>query len=479
MPNLWIRYPQSLPPRSRTTSKLACVMAALLAASPALAGDLRPGIDWPSFRGDRARGIAEGFKTVDAFSVPEGKNLLWKTPIPGLGLSSPAVWGDRVFLTTAIASSGNNALRVGLYGDIDSVPDDSSHRFVVYALDKKTGKVLWERLATEGVPKSARHTKSSLANSTIAVDGKRVIAMFGSEGLFAYDFDGKLLWKKDFGVLHSGFFAMPAASWGFASSPILFRDKVVLQADVMKGSFLAVFDAQTGSEIWRRERTDVPTWGTPTIVEDGKRTQIVVNGFKHVGGYDFETGEPLWWTKGGGDIPVPTPVEAFDLLYFSSAHGAASPILAIKKTAQGDINLAEGQTQNDHVVWSYRKGGSYMQTPLVYGDLLYVCRDAGILTAYRATTGEQVYQQRLATGQTGFTASGVASDGKLYYTAETGEVFIVKAGPTFELLGKGDLGEPSLSTPAISEGVMLFRGKDHLIAVGEPAPSAGAKAPTG
>lgn len=466
-----------------------CLLAATLAAAPLLANSAarsekdarspvvaRPGVDWPSFRGERARGVADGFPTPSEFSIPEGKNILWKAPIPGLGLSSPVVWGDRVYLTTAVSASGNHSLRVGLYGDIDSVPDSASHSWWVIALDKKTGKVIWQTKAAEGEPKTTRHTKASQANSSIAVDGKRLIAQFGSEGLYAFDMEGKQLWKKDFGVLHSGYFAYPESSWGFASSPILYQDKLVIQADVLKGSFLAVFDAQSGKELWKVERDDVPTWSTPTIIDDGKTVQVAVNGFKHVGGYDFKTGEKLWWTKGGGDVPVPTPIEANGLIFFSSAHGPASPVLAIKTSARGDINMPEGQTQSDHVAWSFRKGGSYMQTPLVYGDLLYVCKDAGILTTYRVSTGEQVYQQRLASGgQTGFTASGVAADGKLYYTAETGEVFIVKAGPTYEAAGKGDLGEPSLASPAVSEGVLYFRGKDHLVAVANVP----AKAPNG
>jgi outer membrane protein assembly factor BamB len=420
---------------------------------------------WPSFRGERARGLGAGTPPT-SFDVAGGKNLLWKTAIPGLGLSSPVIWGDHIFLTTAISADSNHSLRVGLYGDINTVPDTSSHQFVVLALDRKSGKILWQHIAHEGVPQGKRHEKSSHANPTAATDGERVIAFFGSEGLYAYDFAGKLLWKRDLGKLDSAFYMVPASEWGFSSSPILHKGRVIIQADVLKGSFLMALDAKTGETIWKTERTDVPTWSTPTIFEADGKTQIVVNGFKHLGGYDFETGAPLWWLKSTGDIPVPTPIEAHGLLYFSSAHGPGSPIWAIKPSARGELKLAEGSDKGEHIAWSLPKGGSYMQTSLVVGDQLFVCKDAGVLTAYDAKSGQQLYQQRLATGQTGFTASGVAAAATLYYTAETGEVFVVKAGPTFEEVGRGSLGEPILATPAIAEGQIFFRGKDHLIAIG-------------
>lgn len=460
------------------------LFALLLAASAALPAGAetkapRPGADWPSFRGASAAGVADGFATPTEWNVPEGKNLIWKTAIPGLGHSSPIVWGDRVYVTTAIAVSGaDQSLRIGLYGDIDGPPNDQEMKWDLLALDKKTGKLLWQKTLHQGKPAIKRHTKATHANATAATDGQRLAVMLGSEGLHVLDLDGKLLWKKDFGKLESAFYMAPEAQWGFASSPVFHDGKLIVQVDVIQGSFLAAYDAATGKELWKTERKDVPTWSSPTVVEGGGAPQVVVNGYHHVGGYDLETGKPRWWMKGGGDIPVPTPVTGGGLIYFSSAHGQSSPILAVKASASGDLDLPEGGRASQHVAWSYERGGSYMQTPLLYGGLLYVCKDAGVLTVYQADTGKQVYQQRLAGGQTGFTASGVAADGKVYYTAETGEVFVVKAGPTFELLGKGELGDPSLATPAISEGRLYFRTQGSLVAVGLPAgapPPAAAK----
>lgn len=469
-----------------TTSRFASTLLAppiiaLLLAAPAGAETKapRPGADWPSFRGVRAAGVADGFPAPTDWNVPEGKNVVWKTDLPGLGHSSPIVWGDRVYVTTAIAVSGAaQDLRVGLYGDIQSVPGDEEMKWDLLALDKRTGKIVWQKTLHQGKPAVRRHTKATHANATAATDGERLAVMLGSEGLHVLDMDGKPLWKKDFGKLDSGFFMVPEAQWGFASSPVLHDGKLIVQADVQQGSFLAAFDAKTGAELWKTERQDVPTWSSPTVVDEGGAPQVVVNGFKHLGGYELATGKPRWWMKSSGDIPVPTPITGGGLIYFASAHGPGSPILAVKTSASGDINLPEGQTQSQHIAWSYKKGGPYMQTPLLYGDLLYVCKDAGVLTVYQAATGEQVYQQRLAGGQTGFTASAVAADGKLYFTAETGEVFVVKAGPAFELIGKNELGDETLATPAVSEGRLYFRTQGSLVAVGAapaPPPAAAAK----
>jgi outer membrane protein assembly factor BamB len=337
----------------------------------------------------------------------------------------------------------------------------------VYCLDKKTGKILWEKTAHKGVPKIKRHTKATQANATCATDGKRVVAFFGSEGLHCYDMNGKFQWKKDLGVLDAGYFMMPQAQWGTASSPILYRDKVIVQCDVQKDSFVAAFDAKNGKELWRTPRKDVPTWGTPTIyMKDGKPT-IAVNGWKHIGGYDVETGKEVWKLTGGGDIPVPTPVIAHDMIFITNAHGMMAPIYAIKSDATGDISLAKDQTANTHVAWSLHREGGYMQTPLVYGDYLYVCRDHGVLSCYDAKTGKRLYNERLGTGRTGFTASGVAADGKLYYTSEMGDIFVVKAGPKFELLATNPMEEVCMATPAVSEGTLYFRTQGHVVAIGE------------
>lgn len=438
-----------------------------LLVSFSLAAKDSQGIHWQQFRGPNASGIAEGFPTPTTWNVEESKNVKWKTLIPGLAHSSPIIWGDKLFVTTAISGKGNPDLKVGLYGDVTSVNDDTVHQWKVYCLDKRTGKILWEQTAHEGVPKVKRHFKSTHANPTMATDGKRVVAFFGSEGLYCYDLNGKLLWKKDLGVLDSSWYIMPTAQWGFASSPVIYENMVIVQCDVQRNSFLAAFDVQDGREIWRTPRDDVPTWSTPTVHNDGNRTQVIVNGYKHIGGYDAKTGKELWKMKGGGDIPVPTPVIGHGLVFIANAHGFMAPIYAIRLSATGDISLPRDQTSNEGVAWSERRNGAYMQTPLVYADYVYSCRDNGVLNCYEAKTGKQIYEERIGTGRTGFTASPVAANGKIYFTSEEGDVYVIKAGPEFKVLATNPLGEICMSTPAISEGALFFRTRGHVVTVGE------------
>ncbi len=458
--------------RRRAPTTIGLLASVAILTGTGLAEDL--GQSWPRFRGPNASGIAEGHSTPVAWDVETGSNVRWRTAIPGLAHSSPIVWGDSVYLTSAVSAEGESLLKVGLYGSIGSVPTEPVHRFVLYRINKRTGAVVWERTAHEGVPRRKRHPKSTHANPTPATNGEKVVVFFGSEGLFCYGVDGTLIWKKDFPPLDAAYFKAPDAQWGVASSPIIHDDRVYLLCDVLNDPFLAAYDLNTGEELWRTPRDDVPTWSTPTVHRHGERSLLFVNGWKHVGGYDALTGKEIWRLSGGGDIPVPTPVVAHDLVFITNAHGAASPIYAIRLDAKGDISLAEGESANAHIAWSIERGGAYMQTPLVYGDYLYSSRDNGVLSCFEARTGERLYQERLGRGGTGFTASPVAADGKLYFTSEEGDVYVVKAGPEFELLATNALDEVTMATPAISDGTLYFRTNAHLVAVGAgdsgPAP---------
>jgi outer membrane protein assembly factor BamB len=345
------------------------------------------------------------------------------------------------------------------------VLDDTEHEWRVYCLDKKTGAVRWQQTVLKAVPKIKRHTKASHANSTLATDGERLIAFFGSEGLYAFDMKGKQLWKKDLGVLDAGWFTDPTAQWETGSSPILHDNVVVIQADVQKGSFLAAFDARDGRELWRTPRSDVPTWGTPTVHQVKGQTQLIVNGWRHIGAYDFKTGKEIWKLTGGGDIPVPTPVVEDGLIYITNAHGPRAPVYAIRETAAGDITLADGATSNQSIAWSAPRDGGYMCTPLVYRGIVYIVKYNGVLSTYDAKTGEVKYQQRLADGKSAFTSSPVASDGKVYLASEEGHVYVLRAGPAFEVIAENNMGESVLATPAISEGNLIYRTQGNVIAV--------------
>lgn len=447
----------------------ACTLAAsvLVLSGPGAAAQApRPGVDWPQFRGAQASGVAEGFEAPVRWNAETGENIRWTTPIPGLGHSSPIVWGDLVCVTTA-DSGEDDELKVGLYGDIESVANDQPQRWEVRCLDKGTGGERWTAVAHQGVPARARHPKSSHASSTLATDGIHLVAMFGSEGLFAYEIDtGRELWTVDLGVLGSGYFRAPTALWGFAASPVIHDGLVVIQADILRGSFLAAFDVATGDQRWRVDRDDVPTWSTPTVHVVNGRAQIVVNGFRHIGGYDLKTGDELWRMVGGGDIPTPTPVVSDGLIVITNAHGNEAPIFAISEGASGDITPPTGALSNDDLVWSQRRDGAYMQTPIVYDGILYNCRDNGVLSAYELRTGRRLFQARIDGGGSGFTASPVAADGKLYFSSEDGSVYVLKAGPNLEVLSENPMGETLMATPALSAGVLYIRTRGHLVAVG-------------
>lgn len=434
----------------------------LLAVATVLSGQ-----NWPSFRGPGASGVADG-KAPTHWDVPKGVNVAWKVEIPGLAHSSPVVWGDQVYITTAVSSDPKAVFRHGLFGDVDPSPDVSKHSWRVYCLDKATGKIIWEKVAHEGTPKTKRHSKSSQASSSPATDGKHVVAFFGSEGLYTYDTNGKLLWKQDLGILNAGWFYDPDYEWGTASSPIIYKNLVIVQCDIQKNSFAAAYDINDGHRVWMTPREEIPSWGTPTIYEGKNHAELITQATKFIRGYDPMTGKELWRLSGNSEVTAPTPIVAHDLIFVTNGYRVVQPIFAIRPGASGDISLKAGQESNDSIAWSKQHGGPYMPTPVVYGDYLYTCNNQGITACYKAKTGERVYQQRLGEGGA-YSASPVAADGKIYYTSEDGDVFVVKAGPIYELLATNPIGEVCMASPAISDGKLFVRAEHHLFAIGEPA----------
>ena len=424
---------------------------------------------WPQFRGPNASGVATHQNLPDSWDVESEENIRWKTPIPGLGHACPIVSGGRVFIVTADNGDTDPELRLGLYGNIDSVEDDREHEWKLLCLSQASGEILWERILHRGVPTIKRHTKASHANSTPVTDGERIVVCLGSEGLHCLDYSGTLLWKKDLGVLDAGYFDAPAAQWEFGSSPIIYKGTVILQCDVQENSRLVAFDLCAGRERWRTSRNDVPTWSTPTIVKGALRTELVVNGFKHAGGYDPTNGKPLWKISGGGDIPVPTPLFAHGLIFFSSAHGSSRPLFAVRPGAAGDITPTDETQHNKALAWHKQKEGIYLQTPLVYREHLYACRNNGLLSCYEARTGKRLYRKRLGSGKSGFTASPVAADGKLYFTREDGTVYIVEHGSEFKLIATNEMNESCMATPAIAGGMFIVRSIKHVYAIGYPS----------
>lgn len=418
---------------------------------------------WPSFRGPWACGYMINSKTPSVWDVVIASDIKWKTAIPGLAHSSPVIWDNNIFITTATTNKNDESLKLGLYGDIDEADDKKVHEFKVYCLDKNNGRIIWERVAHKGIPKSKRHTKSTQANCTPATDGKYLIVHFGSEGLYCYDFKGKLIWGKDMGILNPGPYTNPGVEWGYASSPVIYKDKIIIQCDIPVKPYIAAFELATGKELWRTSRSDeVSTWCTPAIYSKDGKTQVIANGYKQICGYEFENGKQIWRLSNGGDAPAPTPVIANDLIYLNSAHGVFSPIFVIKPDAKGDITLDDESTKNKYIVWSIKRGGAYMQTPLIYEDLLYNLQVNGLLTCFDALTGETKYKESF---KEAFSASAIAADGKIYFCSEAGNVYVVKAGPLYKLIAKNSLRDNCMATPAISGNTLFFRTQHYVIAI--------------
>jgi len=429
--------------------------------------------NWPSFRGAFASGVALECETPTSWNVETGENILWNTTIPGLGHSSPIIWGDRLLVTTAVNQNKTAPLKVGLYGSPESAEDNDVQQWKVFCLDKRTGKNLWQTNVYQGQPRVRRHPKATHANCTMATDGTNLIAFFGSEGLYCYDLNGQLRWHHDFGTLRVSPTVYNDApdkkgeglDWGFASSPIIYDGRVFVQCDALKSGFVAALEISNGKEVWRTARDDTGTWSTPNICVEGPRPQLVVNGWKHMGGYDLRTGEEIWRLSGGGDCPVPTPIVWNSLIFLMSAHGPRSPIFAVKTDATGDITPQGGASTNRYIAWSARRGGAYMGTPLIYEDRLYSCHVDGILSCFEAASGKLLYKERLGSGGDGFTASPVASKGKIYFASEQGKVFVVKPGDQLTVLATNQMGEVCMASPALSESTIFFRTQGHVTAV--------------
>lgn len=422
--------------------------------------------NWPSFRGPNASGVAWGANLPTTWNAEKSQNIVWKTAIPGLSHASPIVWGNRIFVITAISSNPDAKFNPKDRG-ISLSTDDAKHTWRIFALDKKTGRIIWEKTAYEGVPRAKRHVKATQANSTPTTDGRYVVALFGSEGLSCYDMDGSLVWKKDLGVLNPGLWDDKNSSWGHASSPVIYRDLVIVQADGHQQSFIAAFNLKDGREVWRVNRGEITSWTTPTIYQGKNRTELIANGGRFIRSYDPLTGKEIWrFADGDTQVKMQAPLVAHDLIYITGGYPAGRPMYAFRPGAVGDISLQPGQETNDFIAWRSSKGSPYTPTPIIYGDLFYTCADNGVFSAYNAKSGELVYQERIPSS---FSASPIAADGKLFLASQDGDVYVVKAGPKFELLATNSMGEPLMATPAISANNLIIRSERYIYSVQENA----------
>ena len=384
---------------------------------------------WPRWRGPSGQGLVTGAGYPDTWSATE--NVLWKTPVPGNGNSSPIVWGDYVFLTTAY---------------------DGGRRVSVLAYRRSDGQLLWETEAPEGPTDRRSHYKNGHASATPSTDGERIYVSFGPRGLFALDFSGEILWRRDLGPM--------TAYHGAAGSPLLYKDRVILYQDQSRDAFIAAFDTRTGQELWRTSRDARVGWGTPIAVRVAGHDEIIVNSQRQVQAYDPDSGAELWRCGGMSYEVIPTPVVGYGMVFCSS--GRAGPTLAITPGGSGDVS-------ETHVAWRSSRGSPFVPSPILYGDQLYMVNDmASIVTSFDARTGESLFQGRLGVARReGFSASPVAVNDKVFFTNDNGETFVLRAGPTFDLLHVNSLGEQVLASPALVDGRWYFRTGRNLYAIGQ------------
>jgi outer membrane protein assembly factor BamB len=383
---------------------------------------------WTRWRGPSGQGVAKDSGYPDVWS--ETQNVKWRAPIPGRGNSSPIVWRDQIFLTT-------------------SYPDG---RASVLAYSSSDGRRLWEAVAPD-TTREWLHQKNSGASATPVTDGRRVYASFGSKGVVAVDLSGRVVWHRSLGRLDN--------YHGTAGSPLLYKDRLILFHDHggSGGSFVAALDLETGRVRWRTSRDGTVGWGSPIAIHAGARDEIIVSGERRVSSYDPDSGEVLWWSSGNTFEVVPTPVVGHGLIYASS--GRAGPTMAIRPGGSGNITKT-------HVQWISPRGSPFVPSPILYDGQLYLVNDmTSIATSLDPLTGKPVWQGRLGLARReGFSASPVAVDGKLFFTNDDGETFVVRAGPAFELIRVNRLGAPILASPALVNRTWYFRTSRELVAVG-------------
>lgn len=418
--------------------------------------------NWPQFRGTKAGVVDDGILPT-MWSTTE--NIAWVIDVPGRAWSSPIVWGDKIFITSAIGPADEEMPKKGLYlgGDRDK-PSDKTHRWMVYCIDFDTGKILWEKLARQAVPERPKHLKNSYASETPVTDGQRIYAYFGGIGLFCYDFDGKELWSKQFGTFKIRY------DWGTAASPVLYKDRLYIVNDNDEQSFVVALDTKTGEQIWRVDRDEKSNWATPYIWENELRTELITSGTGKIRSYSL-AGELLWELGGASSITIPTPFDRHGLLYVTSGFivDKKRPLFAIRPGAKGDISLEDDQNSNQYIAWCQKQAGPYNPTPIVYGDYLYVLLDRGILNCYDARTGDEIYSnKKIAAGANAFTASPWANDGKIFCLSEDGDTFVIQAGTEFKVLGCNKLNEMCMATPAAARGSLVIRTLSKLYRIRRP-----------
>ncbi len=445
----------------RKTALLVCLVVSLVAGWGLMVQAQTA--HWPQWRGPFFNGMARG----DAPTTwSDTSNIKWKVEIPGRGHSTPAIWGDRIFLTTAVptgkaapaptpteAQAGQRNQR-GAGGGAGPLVE---HRFDVLCLDRKSGKILWQRTAKVATPHEGYHRAyGSFASNSPVTDGKHVYVSFGSRGIYAYDFNGKLIWQKDPGVQMK-----MRLAFGEGSAPLLVGDRLFLVFDHEAESFILALDKRNGKELWRASRDERSSWSTPLAIDHNGRTEIVVSATNRVRSYDPETGKVLWESGGLGANAIPVPVSQNGIVYVMSGYRDPK-LMAIKLGRQGDL------TGSDAIVWSHTRGVPYTASPILYDNKLYVVTDSGLVSAFNATTGEPYYAQTRLPKAYNLKASPIGANGKLYLATEDGDVVVMKMGEKMEVIATNHLTDQIfIATPVIAAGELFLRGQNTLFCISE------------
>jgi hypothetical protein len=439
-------------------------------AAAAISAILSADQEWPQFRGPKSGVGVDDVALPDKWSATEG--VAWKVDIPGRGWSSPIATGDHIFVTSTINTRGDEeALKDtpsytprsfgGPMSGRDLSSSTAPHRWMLYDVDFRSGKIRWERTIADAVPFESKHQKNSYASETPVTDGERVYAYFGNLGLFAFDLNGKPLWSKPIGPFKV------RSGWWAAGSPVIHRDRVYVVNDNDEKSFIAAYDKKSGDEIWRTARDEGSNWTTPFVWQNSQRTEIVTAGTKKVRSYDLD-GKLLWELSGMTTIQIPTPLAAGDLLFVSSGYPAdpVRPVYAIRPGASGDISLNKDETNNAFIAWSNPALGTYNPSPLVYGDYFYTLFDRGFFTCHDVKTGREIYpKQRITAEAAGFTSSPWAYNDKIFALSEDGDTYVIQAGSKFEVIARNSLGEMTLATPAVVRGSLIIRTVSKLYSI--------------
>ncbi len=468
--------------------------------------------EWPQWRGPTGAGVSEDAKLPAAWSKDD--KIAWKVKIPGYGWSCPVVWGDKIFLTTAVSEKqskpsagfgmggfgkgdgkgfpkgdfGKGGFGKGGFGGFGGKLPDAVYTWQIYCLDAADGKVLWKQTVAEKKPTVATHSSNTYATETPITDGERVYAYFGMTGLFCYDVAGKFQWKADLGSYKM------AMGMGTGSSPAFDGERVIVQCDNEEKSFLVALDKRTGKEIWKTPRSERTGWSTPLVWKNKMRTEIVCIGSPKVRSYDPATGKQLWELGGMMGQPKASPVADEDLLYvgtgggfggfggggfggppggnppgggqgFGGGFSSAKPLFAVKAGASGDITLKSGEESSDAIAWQSKQAGPATPSPLLYQGHLYILEErGGILSCYAAKTGKRLYRERIPNAR-GFTSSPWAADGKIFCLDDGGTTYVIQAGAEFKLLGENALGEMFWSSPAVAGNALILRGVDYVYCV--------------